>query len=420
MVAAGVFLALIAGLWLLVALLLPSNEDLAGRASKELQTRLGVPVKVGAVNWRLFPTPAVVLQDAATEQPKPISVKKLTIYPSVAALMDGRLQVDSAELDGAVLPQLSLRGLNKNPETAASLDGVAIPLARLVFRDVTWVSRYGRELVFEGEADFDPNWRPRLAQVRRSGAASPADLTLTRQGQEDRWTTLINIGGGTANGEVQLQTRDNGRLRLEGKLQPRGVEVADALASFNRRSIIEGRASGETALSANGDTLGEIAQSLQTKTSFAMGSDAFLRVDIDKAVRSFGKERQGKTQLESLTGQLVTQNTPAGMVVTFTSVKATSGAFTATGQAKIANRQVDATFDVDLVSGLVGVPIEIRGPLEKVDVSVPRSAIAGAVVGTAVLPGVGTAIGAKVGAAIGKLFSSEPAPKGKASDKPSR
>ncbi len=229
----------------------------------------------------------------------------------------------------------------------------------------------------------------------------------------------MNVGGGTANGEVQLHTRDNGRLRLEGKLQPRGVEVASALASFKRNSMVEGKASGETALSANGDTIGEIAQSLHTKTSFAMDRGAFLRVDVDKAVRSFGKERAGKTALESFTGQLDTQNTPAGMVVTLTSLKATSGAFTATGKAKIANRQVDAAFDVDLVSGLVGVPIEIRGPLDKVEVSVPRSAIAGAVVGTAVLPGVGTAIGARVGAALGKIFSPEPEPKGKASAKPS-
>ncbi len=418
MVAAGVLVAVIGGLWLAVALVLPSNEELAARASRELQARLGVPVKVGSLHWRLLPVPAVVLQDVATEQAKPIQLKQLTLYPNISALIDGRLQLDQAQLDGAVLPQLSLRGLSKNPETA-KVDGVATPLGRLVFRDVTWVTRHGREIVFNGEADFDPNWRPRQAQVRRPGLATPADLTLTRQGQEDRWTAAINLGGGTANGEVQLLTRDNGRLRLEGKLQPRGIEVASALASFNRNSMIEGKASGETALSANGDSLGEIAQTLQTKTSFTMGSDAFLRVDVDKAVRSFGKERAGKTPLDSVTAQLDTQNTPAGMVVNFTNIKAASGVFTATGKARIANRQVDAEFAVDLVSGLVGVPIEIRGPLNKVEVSVPRSAIVGAVVGTAVLPGVGTAIGARLGATLGKIFSSEPTRKGAVSSKPS-
>ncbi len=417
MVGAGVLLAVLGGLWLAAAALMPDEDELAARASRELQSRLGVPVKVGALRWRLFPTPAIVLHDAATVQPQPISVRQLTIYPNIAALMDGRVQADHAELDGAVLPQLSLRELGKS-EDAASVPGVAIPLERLVFRDVTWVTRFGRELVFDGEVDFDPNWRPREAKLRRPAVTPPADLTLTRQGQEDRWTTAIRVGGGTANGEVQLHTRAKGRLHLDGRLEPRGIEVASGLAAFKRNSIISGKASGETALSANGDTVGELAQSLHTKTSFTMGGDARLRVSVDKVVRSFGKEHAGETPLDSVTGQLETQNTPQGMVVSLTGIKATSGALNASGQAKIANRRVEAEFAVDLVDGLVGVPLQISGPLDKVEVSVPRGAIAGAVLGTAVLPGVGTAIGARLGATLGKLFSPDPAPKGSAAAKP--
>ena len=56
----------------------------------------------------------------------------------------------------------------------------------------------------------------------------------------------------------------------------------------------------------------------------------------------------------------------------------------------------------------MGVPLVVRGPLDAVEVSVPPGALAGAVVGTAVLPGVGTAIGARLGASLGKLFSPKP------------
>ncbi len=207
------------------------------------------------------------------------------------------------------------------------------------------------------------------------------------------------------------QTRANGRLHLDGKLQPRGVEVASALAAFQRQSVVSGKASGDTALSANGDTVGDLAQSLHSKTSFTMGRDSLLRVDVDKAVRSFGKEHAGQTPMDSITGQLDTQNTPQGRVVSLTGIKASSGAFSASGQARIANRQIEAEFTVDLVAGLVGLPIQLSDPLEKVRVSVPRSAIAGAVLGTAVLPGVGTAIGARISATLGKIFSPEPAQK---------
>ncbi len=408
-VAGAVVLALLLAGWVALKVLIPSDAELAARASAELEKQLGVPVAVGALHWRLLPVPAVVVEEVATRQPEPVTVRRLTVFPSLPALLDGRLHLDSAELDGAVIPQLSLRALDKGPGVAQARPDATL-LARLVFRDVTWVSRRGVALVYEGEADFDPAWRPRQAQLRRPGVQPATDLTLTRQGQEDRWTTQIRVGGGTADGEVQLTTRDKGRLRLEGTLKPQGVEVASAMAAFNRRSVISGEASGDTSLLADGDTIGELARTLHTKTVFSMRRATLLRFDLDKAVRSLGKEHAGQTPLDTLTGQMDTQNTAQGMVVTYTGLKATSGALTASGQARVANRQIDAELAVDLVDGVVGVPLKISGPFEDVKVSTPAGAVAGAVVGTAVLPGIGTAIGARIGATLGKIFGSEPAP----------
>ncbi|MEO8389509.1 hypothetical protein [Polaromonas sp.] len=417
---AGVVIVLlvVAAAWVAALRLVPSDEELARRASVELEAALGVKVRVGALHWRLFPSPAVVMEDAATEQPQPIVIKKLTAYPDLFALWQRRIKIDRADLEGAVVPQLSLRGLaskRQKEETATE----ELPLARFVFRDVTWISRRGISVVYEGEVDFDPGWRPRKAELRRPGVSPAAQLTLTRQGPDDRWDTRIQVGGGTAHGDVHLETRAGGRLHLEGKLQPKDIEVESALAAFNRRSIIAGRASGDTTLTANGDTVGELAQSLHTQTLFTMGKSTLLRFDLDKAVRSAGKEHEGQTPLDSVTGRLDTQNTPQGMVVTYTGVKAVSGSLTASGEAKIANRHIEAEFAVDLVDGIVGVPLKVSGPLEDVKFSVPSGAIAGAVVGTAVLPGVGTAIGARVGAALGKIFSPGPATPAPASSAPS-
>jgi uncharacterized protein involved in outer membrane biogenesis len=409
MVAGGVLLALLVAGWVALLLLLPSDEELAARASVELEARFGVPVAVGSVDWHLFPVPVVVVQDVATRQTPAITLKKLTVHPSLPALLDGRLQLDRAELEGAVLPQLSLRALDKGSAVTQGNPDTTV-LQRLVFRDVTWISRMGKPVVFEGEADFDPAWRPRQAHLRRPGVLPATDLRLTRQGQEDRWTAQIRIGGGTADGEVEIKTRDKGRLRLEGALKPQGVEVEAALAAFDRRSVISGQASGDTSLLADGDTVGELAQTLHTKTMFSMRRARLLRFDLDKAVRSLGQDYAGQTPLDSVTGQMDTQNTPQGMVVTYSGVKATSGALTASGRARIANRQIDSEFAVDLVDGVIGVPLKVSGPFEDVKVSTPAGAVAGAAVGTAVLPGIGTAIGARIGATLGKIFSPDPAP----------
>ena len=211
------------------------------------------------------------------------------------------------------------------------------------------------------------------------------------------------------NGDLQLKTAPNGQLRLDGKLKLQAVEVASALAAFNRRPVLAGKATGNTILSANGANFVDLVQSLRTQTTFAMAPATLLRFDMGKSVRSAGEDHTGQTALDSISGAMNTQNTPQGMVVNFKDIKARSGALSASGDATLANRCIQAEFAVDLVDGIVGVPLIITGPTDRVVVSVPAGAVAGAVVGTAVLPVVGTAIGARVGAAIGKLFGASPA-----------
>ena len=394
---------------------IPTDDDLAAEAGMELESALGVKVSIGALHWRLLPTPAVVFENVITAQTPPVVIDKLTVYPSLAALSQRRLKLNLAELDGAVVPQLSLRGLGSPHRTdtaqgePASFTVAAIPLERFVFRNVTWIGRRGIPVVYDGEADFEAHWRPRQAQLRLPGAKSAADMSLVRQGLDDRWRVSIHLGGGTANGEVQLQTGPNGRLQLDGKLKPHQVEVAAALTAFNRRPVIAGKATGDSTLSASGADALALVQSLHTQTLFAISPATLLRFDLGKAVRSVGKDHAGQTPLDSVAGQMDTQNGLSGMVVDFSNIKARSGALSASGNATLANRHVEAEFAVDLVDGVVGVPLKVIGPTDHVVVTVPGGAIAGAVVGTAVLPGVGTAIGARFGAALGKLFGSSPA-----------
>ena len=418
----GLALGALGLLAIVLVRLIPSDEALRLRATAELEAALGVPVSVGALHWQLLPSPRVVIENAATRQTPPIEVKKLTVSLNTAALWQRRLKVERAELEGAVLPQLSLHELgDKEPSDATKkpeeLEGSRkpgkwtvdqLPLARFYFRDVTWILRTGVRIVFDGEAAFDAGWRPRTAQIRRPDITPPADLALTRQGQDDRWEARINLGGGTAHGELQLQPRDKGGLRLSGKFKPQDIEVDSALRAMNLRSVVAGKASGETTLSASGDSAAELARSLHTTTSFTMGRSTLLRFDLDKAIRSLGKDHAGKTTLDSITGQMDTQNTAQGMVVSLSRLKASSGVLSAAGKARIANRRIDAEFSVDLVDGVIGVPLVLSGPVDKIQVSVPAGALAGAAAGTAVLPGIGTAIGARIGAALGKIFGSGP------------
>ena len=389
---------------------LPSDEALAQRVADAATERLGVKVAVGALHWQLWPTPQVVLNDVATDQPAPVQLRQVTLTPRLGSLLRGPLALERVEVDGATVPQLSLRGLGQGGTGAGDVGALpdaqsaATPLARLQFRDVTWVSRTGIAVDYAGEADFDPAWRPRSAQIRRPGFTPATTLTLTRLGTQDRWRTEITLGGGTADGEVALNTADDGMLRLEGQLKPQAVEVASAVAAFNRRSPVAGKASGTTTLSAQGPGVGALAQSLQTRSTLHMAPATVLRFDLNKVVRTLGRDPAGSTTLNSLSGQMETQNTPDGMVTRFTGLQARSGILGLSGEATLANRQIDATLAIDLVDGLVGVPLRVQGPVQAPTVSVSGGTVAGAVAGTAVLPGIGTALGARIGATLGKIF----------------
>jgi predicted metalloprotease with PDZ domain len=160
-------------------------------------------------------------------------------------------------------------------------------------------------------------------------------------------------------------------------------------------------------LSARGDSVGELARSLRTESDLSVAQGVVLRLDLDKAIRTRGKERDGQTPLDSLTGHLQTQNTENGTRFTYTQLKAKAGKYTASGEAVIWQKQVDANGTLDIVDGLVGVPFTIKGPVQKPDVKVPPGFFAGAAIGTAVLPGVGTVIGARIGGAIGRIFGND-------------
>jgi phage tail tape-measure protein len=79
----------------------------------------------------------------------------------------------------------------------------------------------------------------------------------------------------------------------------------------------------------------------------------------------------------------------------------------ASGSASVLNRRLNGEMAIDLVDGLVGVPLKLAGTLDEPQLSLTGGALAGAAVGTAVLPGVGTAIGARVGQQVEKLFGGE-------------
>src|SRR5688572_25564508 len=66
--------------------LLPSDEELAARVSEGFERASGIGLRVGGASWSLRPAPVVVLRELATEQPRPITVRRVVLRPRLDAL----------------------------------------------------------------------------------------------------------------------------------------------------------------------------------------------------------------------------------------------------------------------------------------------------------------------------------------------
>lgn len=405
---AAVAVLAVAGIATFVAI--PSEAELARRAEQALGERLGVPVEIARLHWQLLPTPMIEVFDATTRQDEPVLIRHLAAWPRIGPLWRREIAFDRAVLDGANIPQLSLKAFKKSDGAKEKAAGEGFfhlgeqPLRQAEFRNLTWIGRRKISLDFNGRVDFDPQWRPREANVALDSAQPTARLVLKRMQGQDRYKADIDIASGTWSGFLAVAQPGADTYRITGTLEPKNVELRQLLETFKRKAVIAGRANGHTTLEAQGSALGEVVQSLQTRTVFSVSPATVLKFDLDRAIRTIGKEHQGDTRLQSLTGVLQTQNDPDGIVMRYSDLKAKSGALSASGTVVLQDRVIDADIAVDLVDGVVGVPLKITGPVADPKYSVPATAVAGAVAGTAVLPGVGTVIGARIGSAIGRIF----------------
>lgn len=412
--AAVAVVLLLIGAVLAVRALLPNDEALAAEISARFEKASGIGLQVGEAHWALRPSPVVVLSDLATAQERPISVRRIVLRPRLLSLLSRKIAIDAIDIEGAVLPRASVRAFRgrwKLDDASAALGAAwalaATPVERVRLRDVVWFDRRDIALAYDADVVFDPGWRPREAEVQRPGISPPAKLRIEREGHQDRWRTLVDVGGGTSNGTTELHVTDKGHLRVTGELEPKGVDVAALVQSFDRRNAVEGKLYGQTAFDTEGDNLTELIRGLHTRTRFTVKPATLTGFDLAKAISSAGVSRGGRTVLDELTGTLDTQSTDDGMVLRYTGLRARSGLLTASGSATVLNRRLDGQAAVDLVDGVVGVPLKLGGTLDNPELSLTGGALAGAAVGSAVLPGVGTAIGARIGQQVEKLFGGE-------------
>lgn len=417
-IALGVFAAAIACAGAALALWWPSDAELARAAEARASEMLGVPVAIGRLEWSLWPAPEVVLHGVRVGADAPITAARITARARWRQVLAQReLGLSHLAVDDATVPQAALSSFKPAAPVGAFVPPLGlrladVPVAHAEWRELRWVGRQGRTLVYAGDVDFDPRWRPRRALLQRPGAAQATHLALAREGDEDRWQAEVAAGGRTEHGMLRLQEQPGSgdapaRYRIAGAIDFRQIDVTALLGAFGRRSAVAGKASGHTDVDAVGAGPGEIARSLHSRTRFSMAPATVQGFDLAAAVKSAGTHHGGTTPLDRLDGTIDTHGDRGGTIVRYTGLKATSGVLTASGDAVVQSRRIQGHVAVDLVDGIVGVPLEFGGTVSEPTLSLPAAAVAGAAIGTAIVPGIGTAIGARIGETLRRIFSGD-------------
>ena len=396
-----------------------NSDGFRQRVEREATAALGVPVSLSRVAVDVFPLPAVALEGLNIQARPALTLARVEARPAWWALLQGRLAVSTLVVREAVLPQATIVMLGarlQDPAKKSSAPGPGDETAdlswlprKIVLDNVTWIGAQGRSSTVQAELALDEDgWPAKAAVAVVRGALEGTEAALQREADNaTAWNLKVDVGGGTLQGPLKVTLPEaNAKARdlvFEGTLETRSVEVS-ALTAPSR--TLTGRLDASTTLSARINpkaSAASVPDALRTQTRFTVNNAVLQGVDLAKAVATVGLSRGGSTELDTLAGQVRTR----GQLVELSNLVASSGVLAATGEVTVApSKALSGRVRVDVTQGagggVVGVPLVVGGTVDEPTVSLSRSALLGAAIGTALMPGVGTGAGANLGDRLGE------------------
>lgn len=387
-----------------------ASPGMRARVTQDASEMLGVPVNLAHIELQFWPQPALQVRELTLQTQPTITLQHLALRPSWGHVLRGNLRLAAVGVQGLTLNQRALDkliALQKKKLSTKEKQGLEaknvdedLNLPERVDLDVVdWLDDQGKPTRLSGQLQFSPSGELDAATLNvLGGQFEGSQVQVERSGP--RWTVLAGLAGGTITGWVSAP-RAPGTAQpmvLTGEFQTRGLEVG----RLTQPTVLSGVLEADTILSARASTWGDMTGQLKSQSRFTVRQAVVHGLDLEKAVRTVGLSRGGQTALDVLTGQLQTYGTD----LHFNQLVASSGALSATGQARVSpnaalSGQVQVVVGPAALGKAVGVPMELGGTLSDPHVSLTRSALLGAALGTVVMPGVGTGAGASLGDRLG-------------------
>jgi hypothetical protein len=426
LVAAAALAAVIVAIpWLIpAARLIPQIEAAASQ-------RLGLPVTIGALRVFLLPLPHATAERIRIGGEAGAQIGRLRAWPALPELFSDVKVIREIRLDEVAAGQAFIERLASLPAADGPqrvriervvLNKGELRLSNVTLRDLSCdalIDEDGkvRTVRIDSEGRLRVEARPAergtwALQVAARGWTPPlgpkllfdridATIALRPEGMETR-DLVARLYGGRAAGPLSIAWKPawtvTGELTVEDvRLQPLAAAVA------NNRAI-SGRLTGKPRFEMRGKRPADLLPGLRLASDFRIEEGTLHKVDLVAAARNpLAQPAAGETRFDDLSGHLDID--PQGYH--FTRLNVSSGLLRATGEVSVARDQrLEGRIDAELrgTASLIAVPLSVSGTVQDPALAPTRSAMAGAVAGSVLLPGIGTALGIKAGQLTERLF----------------
>jgi uncharacterized protein involved in outer membrane biogenesis len=431
--------ALVIGVLLIAPFLIPTQTYLH-QAEKIASEKLGQPVSISSAHLFFLPTPRVVADDIVVGKNQELKVESLVVIPTIGSLFSATkiidLTISKPVLKKAALDFISALTANK----PASSEAAAVNIRHIKIDELDLVWPDAKYPAINAEATLTSDNKLESATLETLDGKLGAKVTPNGDEQlivltANKWTmpvglplmidsaklemhlkgsklTIPNIDvvlyGGKLTGDAVLNWEENkGKpsWRTSGNLNVDNLSVQQPSSMVSKAVYLSGNLFGEGNFSATAKEAGKLSDNLQTNFQFKVNDGVLHGLDLVKVASLLIKQNQsgGETQFDEFSGVL----NSSGKLYHLRDIKISSGLLSAKGQVKVKpNKALDGTMVVDVKNsmGLTAIPLDVSGTVSNPVVLPSKSAIAGAIAGTAILgPGVGTSLGIKAGGVVDKL-----------------
>jgi len=430
--------AIIAAL-LIIPLLIPMNaytkqaEMLAAKA-------LGVPVHIGALQVAFLPSPRLNANDVVVGSNKELSAARLSVVPALTSLFSDAKVISRVQIERPVIKQAVLdivENLSKQPKDPSSKTTVNVRIIEINDAKLIWPNMRLPEI--NADIILSAENKPKAAKIESTDGklkfnlVSENDLTSGVNQQRitlnaKAWTLpagppllidALNMDMVLTDNKLEISKIDGtlygGKLggnanltwdkiyKLTGKFKLDDLAVQEPARLMSKSSRVSGQLFSGGTYNTTAKEAGQLADNLQANVQFNVKDGVLYGFDLAKApLMLVGQGKGGETKFDEFSGLLGI----SGKTYQFRDLKIKSGLMSADGAITIhPDKSLSGEVEVEAKNSMkiAAIPLEVSGTLENPKVFPTKTAIAGAVAGTAVLGPAGTGLGLKAGKAMDKL-----------------